>query len=70
MPTGVYKRRSGKHGRPKGIPSKHKKVRRTQWREVGITLRDTVTATPYLTVEQGTRSVKTSDETLDRMETY
>jgi hypothetical protein len=68
MPTGIYKRHSGKHGRPKGIPSKYKKVKRIQWREVGITLRDTVIATPYIAVEQGTRSVKTSDEVLDRME--
>ena len=70
MPTGVYKRRSGKHGRPKGIPSKYKKVRRTQWREVGLTLKDTVIGAPFVVVAQGTRSPKTSDETLDRMETY
>jgi len=68
MPSGVYERHSGKHGRPKGIPSKFKKVRRVQWREVGLTLKDTVIATPYLTVEQGTRSPRTSDEVLDRME--
>ena len=68
MPSGVYVRQSGKHGRPKGIPSRFKKVKRVQWREVGITLRDTVIGSPFVVVAQGTRSVKTSDETLDRME--
>ena len=70
MPTGIYKRQKGKHGRPKGIPSKFKKVRRVQWREVGLTLRDTVIGSPFVMVAQGIRSVKTSDEVLDRMETY
>jgi hypothetical protein len=75
MPSGIYVRRKGKHGRPKGIPSKFKKVKRVQtrityrhWREVGITLRDTVIGSPYLTVEQGIASPKTSDEVLDVME--
>jgi len=70
MPTGIYKRQSGKHGRPKGIPSKFKKTKRVQWREVGLTLRDTVIATPYITVEQGTLAPRTSDEVLDVMEVY
>lgn len=70
MPSGVYERQKGKHGRPKGIPSNYKKVRKTNWREVGITLRDTVIGAPYLMVEQGTRSPRTSDEVPDQMETY
>ena len=70
MPTGIYKRRKGKHGRPRGIPSRFKKIKRVQWREVGITLKDTVTATPFVVVAQGIRSPRTADETLDRMETY
>ena len=70
MPTGVYVRQKGKHGRPKGIPSKYKKTKRIQWREVGITLRDTVIATPFVVVAQGMSTPKTADETLDRMETY
>jgi hypothetical protein len=68
MPTGIYVRQSGKHGRPKGIPSKYKKVRRVQWREVGLTLRDTVIGSPFVVVAQGIRSPRTADETLDRME--
>jgi hypothetical protein len=68
MPTGIYERRKGKHGRPRGIPSKFKKIKRVQWREVGLTLRDTVTATPFVVVAQGTRSPRTTDEVLDVME--
>jgi hypothetical protein len=68
MPSGVYVRRKGKHGRPKGIPSKYKKVKRTNWREVGLTLKDTVIGSPFVVVEQGTYSRKTSDEVLDVME--
>jgi hypothetical protein len=68
MPSGIYKRQSGKHGRPKGIPSKYKKTRRVQWREVGLTLRDTVIATPFVVVAQGMSTPRTSDEVLDVME--
>ena len=70
MPTGIYERRKGKHGRPKGIPSKYKKVRRVQWREVGITLRDTVIGSPFVVVAQGMSTPRTSDEVLDVMEVY
>jgi hypothetical protein len=68
MPTGIYKRQKGKHGRPKGIPSKYKKAKRIQWREVGLTLRDTVIGAPFVVVAQGTRSPRTTDEVLDVME--
>ena len=68
MPSGVYERRKGKHGRPKGIPSKYKKVKKTNWREVGLTLKDTVIGSPFVVVEQGIRSSRTSDEVLDVME--
>jgi hypothetical protein len=68
MPTGIYVRRKGKHGRPKGIPSKYKKIKRVQWRDVGITLKDTVTATPFVVVAQGMSTPRTADEVLDVME--
>ena len=68
MPSGVYERRKGKHGRPRGFPSKYKKIRKTNWREVGLTLRDTVIGSRFVVVEQGIRSLRTSDEVLDVME--
>ena len=70
MPSGVYPRLKGKHGRPKGTPSKYKKVKRINWREVGLTLKDTVIGSPFVVVEQGIRSLRTSDEVLDVMEVY
>ena len=68
MPSGVYVRRKGKHGRPKGIPSKFKKTKKTNWREVGLTLKDTVIGSPFVVVAQGMSSPRTSDEHIDIME--
>jgi hypothetical protein len=73
MPTGIYARQKGRHGRPKGIKSKFKgtgrKAKKIQQREIGITLRDTVSATPLRFFDQ-INSIKLHDEHLDIMERY
>ena len=68
MPSGIYERRKGKRGRPRGTPSRYKKIKKTNWREVGLTLKDTVIGSPFVVVEQGTRCSRTQDEHIDIME--